>query len=146
MILPRIARRIFPEWNVRIYSPDEAEYYCQTKNIQVREGNDEEVDYGLYTVYKKVEFIILNKFLDPEMRSWVFLHEIYHSAAHAPATSLFSPSMESKNDAEANIFSSVSLMPRPLLENYTVDEICHCFHIPRPLVLIRKWVADNHRY
>lgn len=143
MNLPRIAKRIFPDWNIRIYTPDEAEYYCKNRGINVQEGDNDQVDYGLYTVYENIEMIILNKFLEPEMRFWVFCHEIFHSAAHAPETSSFSPTMETKNDAEANTFSAIAIMPRPLVENRTVDEICHIYNFPRPLAEIRKCIADN---
>jgi Zn-dependent peptidase ImmA (M78 family) len=78
------------------------------------------------------------------MHAWIFLHEIFHRRAHFQAMSHFSPLMEEKNDAEANFFAAVALMPRWSLRHRTVDDICAEYELPRPLVEIRKSIAERY--
>lgn len=146
MFLPKLATRIFPEWNEKVISDARMFEYCRDKKVRVVFGNDDEVEYGCYTIYNDLEWIVLNKNLDPEMLTWVFSHEIYHCDAHSPLTSYFSIAMDKKNDAEANIFAAVCMMPKPLIYNRTVDDICGDYGIPRRLAVIRKLVSDNYEF
>jgi Zn-dependent peptidase ImmA (M78 family) len=146
MFLPKLALSIFPDWNSRIITSFHAKHYCSSKRICVVDCGDEIEQYGLYTVYKKKEFIVLNRNLDPLMKAWVWLHEIFHQKAHFPETSYFSKSMESKNDLEANIFAAVAMMPKPLLAGRSIDEICFYYDIPRPLAEIRMMVSENYQF
>lgn len=146
MFIPRISRHIFPDWNVRPITAADAAAYCREFAVQVIEVGDDLIDYGCYVVYRGVEFIVLNKNLDPEMKAWVWLHEIFHRAAHSPETSYFSTDMESKNDSEANTFAAVCMMPKREIMGATIDEICYQTRIPRRLVKIRQIIAENLNY
>lgn len=141
MSIPHAAKRIFDDWNINTIGLDRALEHCRQNNISVLFSPH--VSDGFFVVYKGVEMIALNSYLDPQMTLWVLLHEIFHSECHSPETSYFSPSMENKNDHEANVFAAVAMMPRRHIEGCTIDEICYYSNIPRQLVNIRMKVADN---
>lgn len=146
MFIPQIAREIFPEWNISKISYPFLIDFCKKQKVFVIEGEDEQVAFGEYIIRDGYEFILINKHLPKIMKLWVLCHEVFHWRVHRPETSNFSTTMEDKNEAEANIFAAVAILPRTLIEGLTVDEISKITQLPLELIQIRKMIADNFHF
>lgn len=129
-----------PGWNQRIYGAEAAAELANNLRVGVVECDLQA--RGEYFLHGGQPIIAIRQGLGQGLRLWVILHEIGHHLLHAPVPHKFSPSITQKQDAEANFFAAVALMPGWLCSGSTPAEIAAAFDYPAEIIEIRRQISE----
>lgn len=104
---------------------------------------------GLYTVFARCRYIVVNEMLPEEMQRLVIAHELGHDLFHAAFTdhtfrefSLYD--MTARPEREANLFAAQLLIPDASVCEYaaegsTAAQIAQLLAVPEPLLQLKLW-------
>jgi Zn-dependent peptidase ImmA (M78 family) len=132
-------------WGDRVLTFEDFERVAGDKGIwvyKVKMVHDE----GLHYYHRDVQpVIVLNKDLEPGDLVWKAFHELGHCLMHPTGLYYFAQGTTEKADYEANFVSSVSLIPTPLFESKTFEEIQEEYGYPNELKWLRKEYYERYR-
>jgi Zn-dependent peptidase ImmA (M78 family) len=126
-------------WNTIIGNFDRFRKLCTIDNIVVLET---EMSWdGLYMVRDRRQVILLNTRLEDPQKTFVAMHELAHAWLHTADLSFCSDSTTNqRKECQANILSSVSLLPRLLIDTHSNQELQILFNYPPDLLAFRREV------
>src|SRR5262249_5019605 len=138
-----LLRNLPPEWNVRVLTQDDFDYYCDCAGIVVTEKPLEQS--GLYIYSDSQPEIFLSDDLRGAERLFIGFHELAHHWLHPPAVRMFHSLSEQTEDNkqtedEADIVAVCALIPKTVLMHYWPGEIAELYGYPPSLVELRKEV------
>ncbi len=144
-LLKPTVKRALPSWNKQIHGENEAIVFCEEKTIFTKE-TDLIDDLGEYRIHQDKPCILIHSFIERNYRAWVYFHEIGHYILHPTECAQFSDVViKRKIEKEANFFAAVALIPTFVLRKMKLEEIQEEFGYPRRLILLRKYIYDNHK-
>jgi Zn-dependent peptidase ImmA (M78 family) len=123
-----------PEWNVRVLTQDDFDYYCDRAGITVSETSLEQ--WGLYICSHGQPEIFLNDKLRGAERLFVGFHELAHHWLHPPGVRMFSGGVK-EIEVEADAVAVCALIPQTALTHYWPLEIVEIYSYPKELVGLR---------
>jgi Zn-dependent peptidase ImmA (M78 family) len=129
-----------PEWNVKVLTQDDFDYYCDRAGIAVREVSLEQP--GLYICRDGQPQIFLNDELRGTERLFVGFHELAHYWLHPPRIQFFL-GWEETVEVEADVVAVCALIPKTVLTHYWPGEIAELYGYPPSLVELRREVFDR---
>jgi len=122
------------EWNVRVLTQDDFDYYCDRAGITVSETQLEQP--GLYICSHGRPEIFLNDKLRGAERLFVGFHELAHHWLHTPGVRMFIGGSK-EIEVEADAVAVCALIPQTLLTHYWPSEIAEIYGYPSELVGLR---------
>lgn len=111
---------------------------------------------GLYTVFSRCRYIVVNEKLSEQMQRLVIAHELGHDVLHAAFTnrvfrefSLYD--MSAGPEREANLFAAELLLSDETVcayvaEGYTAAQTAQLLEIPEPLLLMKLQDMNRRGY
>lgn len=102
-------------------------------------------DEGIFFYYKDQAVIVINKTLSGGLLLWTAFHELIHYFLHPPELQYFTKGTEDKVNYEANIITSVVLIPKYLIETKTFGELQDEYDFPAELLWIRKEAYERYK-
>jgi Zn-dependent peptidase ImmA (M78 family) len=131
-----------PEWNVRVLTQDDFDYYCDRAGIIVSETQLEQP--GWYVCSHGQPQIFLNDQLRGPERLFVGFHELAHHWLHPPGVRMFY-GWARDLEIEADIVAVCCLIPKTVLTHYWPSEIAEIYGYPHDLVGLRCEVFDRYK-
>lgn len=131
-----------PEWNVKVLTQDDFDYYCDRDGIIVREVSLEQP--GLYICRGGRPQIFLNEELRGANRLFVEFHELAHHWLHPTGVRMFF-GWGKQIEIEADIVAACALIPKTVLTHYWPSEIADLYGYSHDLVTLRCEVFDRWR-
>src|SRR5215831_5301094 len=122
-----VLRNTPPEWNVRVLTQDDFDYYCDRAGIVVSETPLEQP--GLYIYKNGQPEIFLNDTLRGPERLFVGFHELAHYWLHPPGVRMFF-GWAKQIEIEADIVAAYCLIPKTMLTHYWPSEIAELYGYP----------------
>jgi len=117
--------RLGIKWNKRPLTEDDFYRLCNKHKIVVVEMPLQ--TGGFYYCVKQKHYIAVNSSLKQHERLLVMFHEFAHYMMHAPDTGVTANfhgvGRRTRKEVEADIFAICALIPKPLIENRTVQEL-----------------------
>src|SRR5262249_52996827 len=104
-----------PEWNVRVLTQDDFDYYCDRAGITVREVQLEQP--GLSPCRNGLPQIFINDELRGAKKLFVSFHELAHHWLHPPRIKMFI-GWEDAIEVEADVVAVCALIPKTVLNHY----------------------------
>lgn len=135
-----LVRNTPPEWNIRVLTQDDFDYYCDRAGIVVREMPIEQP--GLYFFRNGRPQIFINDELRGAERLFVGFHELAHHWLHPPGVQMFY-GWAKQIEVEADIVAVCCLIPKTTLTHYWPSEIAELYGYPHRLVDLRCEVFDK---
>jgi len=135
-----LLRNTPPEWNVRVLTQDDFDYYCDQAGIIVIEAPLEQP--GLYIHSNGQPQIFINNLLRGTERLFVGFHELAHHWLHPPGVRMFF-GWSKQLELEADIVAACALIPKTILTHYWPSEIIELYGYPYDLVTRRCEVFDK---
>lgn len=136
-----------PEWNVRILTQDDFDYYCDQNNIAVRERPLEQA--GLYVHGDGQPIIYLNDELRGAERQFVAVHELAHHLLGHPSAAHMYHARDAEEDEqfeiEADIVAICWMIPATMLPHYHASEIVDLYGYTREQIEFRREVFDKYK-
>jgi Zn-dependent peptidase ImmA (M78 family) len=129
-----------PEWNVRVLTQDDFDYYCDRAGIVIKETPLELP--GLYICGDGQPQIFLSDELQGTERLFIAFHELAHHWLHPPGVQMFH-GLSTRVEDEADIVAVCVLIPRTVLMHYWPGEIAELYGYPPSLVELRREVFDR---
>jgi len=134
-----------PEWNVKVFTQDDFEYYCDRDGIVVKETPLEKP--GLYIYRDGQPQIFLNDELRGVQRLFIAFHELAHHWLHPSDVQMFhgmiTHGLSAQVELEANIVAICCLIPKTILTHYWPSEIVELHGYTHDLVNFRCEVFDQ---
>lgn len=137
-----LLRNTPPEWNVKVLTQDDFDYYCDRAGIVVREVSLEQP--GLYIRSGGRPQIFLNNELRGANRLFVEFHELAHHWLHPTGVRMFL-GWGKEIEIEADIVAVCCLIPKTVLTHYWPSEIAEIYGYSHDLVGLRCEVFDRWR-
>lgn len=141
MFTQNIVSEFLPHWNARVHTTSDFFNLCDRHEIIYAE-TDLIACAGEYRVYRGFSFILINPYAEASYQQWVRFHELAHFCLRH-RIGHFNPRTTRKLDWEANIISSVALVPRILLDRYKFSEIREFYDYPEELLYVRLEVLKR---
>lgn len=141
MFTQNIALDFLPLWNKQVHTETDFFKLCETLGIYYYE-TDLIACAGEYRVYRERPFILVHPFSDRRYKLWIQFHEMAHFISKHP-NNCFDMRTTRKLDWEANIISSVALVPKVLFDKYMFWEIKELYDYPTELLLTRLKVLER---
>jgi Zn-dependent peptidase ImmA (M78 family) len=135
-----LLRNLPPEWNVRVLTQDDFDYYCDRAGIVVTEKPLEQS--GLYIYSDSQPEIFLSDELRGAERLFIAFHELAHHWLHPPGVQMFH-GLSTEVEDEADIVAVCALIPRTVLMHYWPGEIAELYGYPPRWVELRREVFDR---
>lgn len=135
-----LLRHTPPEWNVRVLTQDDFDYYCDRAGIAVGEVSLEQP--GLYICRNGHPQIFISNELRGAGRLFVCFHELAHHWLHPPGVRMFF-GLNQQIETEADIVAACALIPKTVLTHYWPSEIADLYGYPHELVTRRCEVFDK---
>jgi Zn-dependent peptidase ImmA (M78 family) len=131
-----------PEWNVRVLTQDDFDYYCDRAGIAVREVPLELP--GLYICRDGQPQIFLSDELRGAERLFIAFHELAHHWLHPPGVQMFH-GFGRRVELEADAVAACCLIPKTVLTHYWPSEIAELHGYTHDLVNFRCEIFDRWR-
>jgi Zn-dependent peptidase ImmA (M78 family) len=129
-----------PEWNVRVLTQDDFDYYCDRAGIVVCEMPLERP--GLYICRDGQPQIFLSDELRGVNRLFIAFHELAHHWLHPPGVQMFH-GLSNQVEYEADVVAACAMIPKTILTHYWPSEIAELYGYPHDLVGLRCEVFDK---
>ncbi|HKQ90861.1 MAG TPA: ImmA/IrrE family metallo-endopeptidase [Blastocatellia bacterium] len=129
-----------PEWNVRVLTQDDFDYYCDRAGIVVREISLELP--GLYICRDGHPQIFLSDELRGVERLFIAFHELAHHWLHPPGVQMFH-GFGRRVEFEADVVAACALIPKTTLTHYWPSEIADLHGYTYDLVNFRCEIFDK---
>jgi len=117
--------RLSIDWNKRPLTEDNFYSLCNKHKITVVEMPLQ--TGGFYYCVKRKHYIAVNSSLKRRDRLLVMFHEFAHYLMHAPDTGVTANfhgvGRRTRKEVEADVFAICALIPKPLIESRTVQEL-----------------------
>jgi Zn-dependent peptidase ImmA (M78 family) len=131
-----------PEWNVRVLTQDDFDYYCDRVGILAREITLELP--GLYIRRDGHPQIFLNDELRGAERLFITFHELAHHWLHPLGIQMFH-GFGRRVEFEADVVAVCALIPKTALTHYWPSEIAELRGYKHGLVNFRCEFFDHWR-
>lgn len=133
-------------WNHRPLGEKEFYQLCDQFNVSAQETLLQ--TNGFYFSVNGNHFIAVNKELCEVRKLFVQFHEFAHFLLHSPAygagAKFHGVSRKTRQEAEADLFALCAIMPRPLIEGISVQELTDDHGLPDDLVDERIKIYRTH--
>jgi Zn-dependent peptidase ImmA (M78 family) len=131
-----------PEWNVRVLTQDDFDFYCDRAGIVVSEVSLEQP--GLYIFRDGRPQIFISDELRGVEKLFVSFHELAHYWLHPPGVRMFF-GWGKEIEIEADAVAVCCLIPKTVLTHYWPSEIAELYGYPHDLVTLRCEIFDRWR-
>jgi Zn-dependent peptidase ImmA (M78 family) len=132
-----------PEWNVKVLTQDDFDYYCDCDGIAVSETPLEVP--GLYICRNGQPEILLSDELRGAERLFIAFHELAHHWLHPPGIQMFHGLPSPRVELEADVVAICALIPKTTLTHYWPSEIAELHGYTHDLVNFRCEIFDRWR-
>ena len=131
-----------PEWNVKVLTQDDFDYYCDRAGIAVKETPLELP--GLYICRDSQPQIFLSDELRGFERLFIAFHELAHHWLHPPGVQMFH-GLSNRVEYEADVVAACALIPKTTLTHYWPSEIADVYGYTHDLITFRCEIFDRWR-
>lgn len=132
-------------WGKKVLTYEDFERIAAAKHIWIYKVKMRHDD-GLHYVHRGVQpVIVLNKDLAPGDLVWKAFHELSHALLHPTGLYYFTEGTTEKADYEANFIAAIALIPTPIFETKTFEEIQEEYGYPNELKWPRKEYYERYR-
>lgn len=138
-----VIRNTPEEWNKRFLTEADFYRYCDENQIVLHEDR-QLAQPGLYLVYDNRAHIFLDERLRGYVRLLVGFHELAHFWMHPVGVKLFQ-GVNADTEIEADVVATCALIPRPIIEHVSQENICQLYGYPAPLVELRREILERWR-
>lgn len=135
-----VLRNTPPEWNIKVLTQDDFDYYYDRNGVIVQETQLEQP--GLYVFNNDQPQIYLSDDLRGADRLFVAFHELAHYWLHPPGVRMFF-GWAKQVEMEADAVAACALVPKTLLTHYWPSEIADLYGYPHWIVNLRCEIFDK---